>query len=103
MYVTYYRRYDYEDKEFGEYLSGLDEIVVYIGAGNPAMLWKFLRYLPGDIFNYHKVCIIIICDIHLLVRPQWLLYITQTNKFSSLSIMCLYFYFPYESLFASLC
>ena len=49
-----YRRYDYNDEDFGDFLSAIDESSKYIGPGNPAMIWNFLRYLPGDIFNYHK-------------------------------------------------
>jgi hypothetical protein len=53
--ILFGERFQYDDPRFVEKLQEMSEVTEIVGANNPAMLFKALRYIPGDPFKFHKV------------------------------------------------
>ena len=54
--VMFGERFEYNDPKFIQHLREMQELTKITGPNNPAMLFKLLRYIPGDPFKYGKVC-----------------------------------------------
>ena len=53
--VLFGERSEYDDPKFIQYLREMRELTEITGPDNPAILFKPLRYIPGDPFKYWKV------------------------------------------------
>ena len=53
--VIYGRRYPYGDAQFLKHIKLTQEGVNIVGNGGPLTLWPFLKYLPGDLFNFKRL------------------------------------------------